>query len=263
MNFKTAFLSAAALVAVGSFGYSIVSAGNAQNSGAMDKEAIETIVREYLLDNPEVIIEALDEYSAREALREEALAQESLAQNLPALLNADDGYISGADVATANVAVIELFDYHCGFCKEATGFMNELIDTQDDVAVVFRELPILREESDYAAKIALAARGQGKYREFHTAMMNSKGVLTEERIDRIAKNTGLDLHLLHSAYQAADYEDILLRTREIAIEAGVSGTPSFIVATTDGSYVRFVNGWKKKQLEESIAEAREVAQNPA
>ena len=258
MRIKTALASAAALMGAGLFGTMIMSGTSAQSPAApsstiagLSEDQIGEIVRNYILENPELIIEALDLY---EVQREQA----ALASVLPSLLSDENGYIAGATGSKAKVAVIEMFDYHCGYCKQATDFMNGLIETEKDVQVVFRELPILRDESVYAAELALASRQQGKYSEFHFGMMNASGVLTEDRIDKIARNAGIDLQALHSTHKNTSYEEALNETKQIAIELGVSGTPTFIVAALDGSYAKLVPYWSPERVQEAIREARKA-----
>lgn len=260
MTFKTALLSAAAIAAAGALGYSLMSAGTArQDSTVKDRAAIEQIIREYLVENPQVVIDALDRYNELEALRAEAEAMAGLDVHLDTLISGVDAFADGAPASEAKVYVIELFDYHCGFCKQATDYVYDLLAEEEDVRVVFRELPILREESDYAAMAALAARDQDKYRELHFAMMNASGILTKERIARIAADAGIDVEALTAAIDGSGYDGVLARTRDIAIDMGVTGTPAFVVASADGSYSRMISGWQPETLSQSIDEARKVA----
>jgi len=260
MTFKTALLSAAAIAAAGALGYSLMSSGTAQQEIAgKDREAIEQIIKEYLVENPQVVIDALDRYNELEALRAEAEAMAGLDVHLDTLISGVDGYAAGASTDEAKVYVIELFDYHCGFCKQATDYVYDLLEDQEDVRVVFRELPILREESDYAAMAALAARDQDLYRALHFAMMNASGILTKERIAKIAADEGIEVDVMEAAIEDADYQQLLARTRDIAIDIGVTGTPAFVVASPDGSYSRMIGGWQPETLDEAIEEARKSA----
>ena len=136
------------------------------------------------------------------------------------MLNADSGFVAGKNIDAAKVAVIEMFDYHCGYCKRAAGQVKELTRNDPDVKVIFRELPILREESDIGAEFALAAREQGKFLDFHFAIRSN--------------------HV-------------------IAAEMGIEGTPAFIVATLDGNYIDFINGYSEAALKEKISEAKKAA----
>jgi len=220
-----------------------------------DREAVERIVREYLLENPEVVIDAINAYAQKEQAAEAARTADGARANLAALIAPEDSWIApGPDDPKAYV--IELFDYHCGFCKRATKLTRELLDDNDDLRIVFRELPILREESAYAAEMALAARAQGKYQELHFALMNASGVLTEERVEEIAKKEGLDVMALRAAREDMNVEQSIERTLALAEEIGVSGTPAFIVASPDGSVVEVISGWRPGDIEAAIEKAK-------
>ena len=259
--FRTALLSAAGLAAAAGLGYGLISYGTAQKSGidTNDRAAIEAIVRDYLLENPDVVVEALDRYSAMESMRDEAAAMAGLDQYLPVLISGEDGYAAGPAIDEADVVVIEFFDYHCGFCKQASGYVADLLDDSDDVRVVFRELPVLREESDLAAQYALAARDQNGYPAFHFALMDANGVLAESRIREIAADVGLDAASLAATVEAETHLGTLSRTRDIAIDLRMSGTPAFVVASPNGSYSRIIPGWQPQTLDEAIEEARQAA----
>ena len=224
------------------------------------QEEIGEIVREYLMANPEVIIEAVNAFSERERMAEEERIRLSARSNLERLLDPQTAYIAGKNPEAAKVAVVELFDYHCGFCKRAAGLMQEMAKNDEDVKVVFRELPILREESEYAAEMALAARDQGKFMEMHFAMMEAPGVLTKERIHAMAREHGLDVEQMEKAVQ----EDVAISAaiadnHALAQEMGVTGTPAFIIASLNGEYVEIVNGFRAEDVRRKIEEAKKAA----
>jgi len=226
----------------------------------LEEEEIGDIVRAYLLENPEVIIEAVNEYSARERQAAAVRAREGAAANLSALLSEENGFVTGKKPDTARIAVIEMFDYHCGYCKRATSLVREIAKNDDDVKVIFRELPILREESEYAAEVSLAAREQGKFLEMHFAMMDAKGVLTKERIHDIAKKEGVDVEKLEQDAQKPGVARAIIEGHDIAEQAGVNGTPAFIIAAVDGSYIDVVSGYYPDELLTKIEEAKASAQ---
>lgn len=225
----------------------------------LEEDEIGEIVRAYLLENPEVIIEAVNKYSERERIAAETKARENAVASLGALLNADYGYVTGKNPEQASVAVIEMFDYHCGFCKRATGVVQDIAENDADVKVIFRELPILREESNYAAEASLAAREQGKFLDLHFAMMDAKGVLTKDRIHDIAKKQGISVAKLEQAAKQPKVEQAIIESHDIADAIGVNGTPAFIVAAVDGSYVDVISGYYPDKLLEKIEEAKASA----
>ncbi|NWG70641.1 MAG: DsbA family protein [Parvularculaceae bacterium] len=222
---------------------------------AAEEQAVRAIVRNYLIEHPEVLIEAMQSYDRKQETARLDLARSKLA----VLVSPEHGYVAGANPAAAQVVVIELFDYHCGFCKKAVGLVRDLTKTDPSVKVVFRELPILREESEYAAKAALAARAQGKYQELHFAMMEAAGVLTKERVEEIAKSKGVDVARLKADIQSKSVKESLDETESVARDLEIDGTPTFIVASVNGEFVDVVSGFSAERVTEAIAEAKKAA----
>ncbi len=226
---------------------------------AAQEQDIEALVRAYLLDNPEIILESLQLYQQREQLAVQERYIEGTRRNLAALTDDRDGFGAGADLSEAKVAVIEFFDYHCGYCKRATGLVQDLTQADPQVRIFFREFPILRAESEVAAEYALAARKQNKYADFHFALMETPGVLTEKRIKNIARQNGLNVAQLEKDRKSAAVRQALRKTDQIAEDMGVDGTPSFIVTTLDGSFVEVFPGYDAERLLAAIEKAKEVA----
>ncbi len=226
---------------------------------ASQETAIREIVRAYLIEHPEVLADAARAYDEKQSQLQEEAGKNGVRANLAELLSDEDGYRAGKDVAKAKVAVIELFDYHCGFCKKAVPLVRELTKSDPAVKFVFRELPILREESEFAAEAALAARAQGKYQELHFAMMEATGALTKERIFDIARQKGLDVAKLQTDIKSPAVRKALDETHRIAREMRIDGTPAFIVTTLDGSYVEVIPGLPRDNLKAAIANAKKAA----
>lgn len=237
-------------------GYSFAQTSPNGQFSEKQEDEIRVIVREYLLDNPEVIIEAVNVYAQREREAEIAQAETAAKANISTLLDEKNGFVTGAKPANAKVAVVEFFDYHCGFCKTAAGLVQEMTRNDPEVKVVFRDFPILKPESVYAAEIALAARKQGKYGKLHFALMNTQGTLTKERIRSIAKSNGLDFAALEKARTDPSIPTTINETHRIASEMGVDGTPAFIVAAVDGSYLKVITGNRQPDLLAAIEEAK-------
>lgn len=225
----------------------------------LEEEEIRRIVYDYLMEHPEVIIEAVNAFSERERARAEAQARDVAAERLSDLFNPDHGFVAGKNPDNAKVAVIELYDYHCGFCKRAAPMVKDIVESDADVKVVFRELPILREESDYAAEMSLASREQGEFLDYHFAMLSASGVLTKDRVHAFAKQEGLNVAQLEKARQRKEIPKAIMETHEIAAAMGVEGTPTFIIASLDGSYIDIVEGFRPEELNEKIAAAKRAA----
>jgi protein-disulfide isomerase len=244
----------AAIVGAAFFGAIVANLVAAQQSkpslaSGLDRAAVEQIVRDVIRDDPAIIVEALNLYS-------ENHVKDTVRKHLPALLSADTGYVAGKNVGAAKVAVIEFFDYHCGFCKRGASFVQDLTKSDPAVKVAFREYPIMREESEVASRYALAALKQGKYPELHFAMLKEAGVVTEGRIKVIAKSVGLDLKKLEADINRPEISETIDADRNAARELGIDGTPTFIVASLDGEFVEVIPGFRPDEVKTAIAEAK-------
>lgn len=251
---KQRLIFAAALVGASFFGALVVNLVSAQQSkpelpANLDRETIAQIVRDTIREDPSIIVEALNLYS-------ENHVKDTVKKNLPEFLSSESGYVAGKNPAAAKVAVIEFFDYHCGFCKRGASFVQDLTKNDASVKVAFREFPILREESDVASRYALAARNQGKYLDLHFAMLAESGVITEKRIQELAGKLGLDVKQLEKDSKNPDYSTIIANDRQAAQELGIDGTPTFIIASLDGDFVDVIPGYRPDDVKAAIAAAK-------
>ncbi len=125
--------------------------------------------------------------------------------------------------------MVEFFDYNCGFCRRALPDVVKLVDTDDKVRVVFKELPIFGEESEGAAKAALAAGKQGKYFEMHQKLYAEPGKADKEKALRVASELGLDVPQLEKDMEDPSVTKALDETKELAQKLGVQGTPLYLI----------------------------------
>jgi len=222
----------------------------------LQEDEIGMLVRAYLMENPEVIIEAVNAYSVKQRMAEIDRAKTEAAASLPMLLDPSTSFIAGKNPSAAKVAVIELYDYHCGYCKRAAGLVKEMVEKDAAVKVVFRELPILKEESGYAAEMALAAREDGKFLDMHFDMLESSGVLTKDRVDALARKHGLDVAKMNAAIESGAIPNMIETNHQLAAQMGIDGTPAFIIASLDGSYIDVVSGFDPETIAAKIEEAK-------
>lgn len=204
-------------------------AARAAGDTAPDRAAIETIVREYILAHPDVILDSLRAYEAARRAEEEKGAAAALAASRDAIERDPAAPVAGNP--NGNVTVVEFFDYQCGFCKRVLPVMQELLKTDLNVRYVFKEYPILGPESVTAAKAAIAVwqTAQDKYLAFHSALMQSRGGLSEEKILETAKGVGLDVGKLRTAMAEPAIEERIQRNLEIGRTINVNGTPAFLI----------------------------------
>ncbi len=203
----------------------------AQDVNTQDKEAIETVVKDYLLENPEIIIEALNVLDERIKQEAEETAKIALAQNRDALYNNPNDYSIGPD--DAEVTIVEFFDYKCPPCKASAQWVNAAPANYDGkVRVVFKEFPILSAESVQASYAALAAGKQGKYVEMHRALMSDRSKLADADIDRIAESVGVDVEKMREDMKSEAIEQAIEDNRSLAQKIQAGSTPTFIVNDT-------------------------------
>ncbi|CAO3414876.1 DsbA family protein [Azospirillum endophyticum] len=190
------------------------------------KAAIEKIVRDYLMEHPEVILQAVDAMQERQKAAEAEQARKALTENKQELLR------SPADVVIGNpqgdVTVVEFFDYQCGYCKAVQADTQSLIKGDPKLRFVLKEFPILGPASVIASKAALASRGQGKYVEFHNALMAQRGQLDEAVIMRLAKSVGLDIDRLKKDMESPDVLKVIAANQTLAEKLNIHGTPAFV-----------------------------------
>jgi protein-disulfide isomerase len=214
------------------------------------RREVEEIVREYILKNPEIIVEAVRGLQARQEAEAQERARQAVAAKQEALLR-DPGSPASGNPA-GDVTVVEFFDYGCGYCRAAAPTVKQLLAEDRKVRVVYKEFPILGPESVVAAEAALAARAQGKYTEFHEALMKAPGPLSWGAIARIATGVGLDVNRLQRDMKAPEVSATIERNRALAHDLGITGTPAFVVGT------ELVPGAiDKGRLQELVARARQ------
>lgn len=191
------------------------------------KRGIEQVVKDYLLSHPEVLIEVQSSLELKMAREEAERTKKLVAENAKELYRHPDAPVAGNP--DGDITIVEFFDYNCGYCKR--GFQNvlQLIETDPNVRVVFKELPILSKDSEEAAKIALAARAQGKYWEMHRALIESKGRVTEAFALDQAKKLGLDVAKLKVDKDGEPVKAELARVEALARKMNINGTPHFLV----------------------------------
>lgn len=200
------------------------------NVPTLDKSAIEKIVKDYLLEHPEVIEEAVRVLNARREAAEKNRAQAALTAHQDALRHHPMSPISGN--TDGDITVVEFFDYQCDHCKRSLTSMVNLLENDKNVRIVWKELPILGPASRIAARAAMAAKKQDKYLEFHIAVMGSRGRLNEQKIMSIASKVGLNTDRLQEDMKDPAIEAYLDETLQLANSLGIRGTPAFVIADT-------------------------------
>jgi protein-disulfide isomerase len=173
-----------------------------------------------------------------------------IARHRDEIFNPPEGTVIGN--LEGNVTVVEFFDYNCGYCKTMFPSLMDVLEEDGNVRLVLKELPILGPASEVAAKAALAARKQGKYGEFHRALITHRGSLTEPVIYQVALDTGLNVDRLRADMKDKGIADIIARNRDLARELQVTGTPALFISENF-----FPGAMSKDNLKAAIADARQ------
>ena len=150
--------------------------------------------------------------------------------------NADAIFKSPHDLVAGNpegdVTMVEFFDYNCSWCKKGLPEVMSLIEKDKNLRLVLKEYPIFGGDSDYAAMAALASKAQGKYWEFHLAMLSHEGKLARDDVDAIAKAQGLDVDRLKADMNSPEIAQIIAANQRLAQSLNINGTPAFIIDQT-------------------------------
>ncbi len=219
----------------------------------LDEARVKELVLEAIRENPEIVMEAVAILEQRQAgAQADAQAQALNTQreliendpNAPVLGNPD-----------GDVTVVEFFDYNCPYCRRVKPEVRALIDADPNIRLVYREWPILGDGSVFASKAALAARKQGKYEDFHWAMMGNEGRAEEVSVLRVAEEVGLDTAQLRADMDAPEVEDHIATSMQLTQALGFNGTPSFVIG--DALVPGFV---ETDQLAKLVAAARDAAE---
>ena len=192
------------------------------------RKAIEAIIKDYLLANPEVFLEV---QSALEAKMEEIQAkrlQAAITEQSQEIYRSPGAPTIGNP--SGDITVVEFFDYNCGYCKRAFSDVTKLIEKDTKVKFVLKELPILSKGSEEASRVALAAKAQGKYWEVHRALLTLRGQANEQTALAVAEKAGLDMIKLKADMKSEAVTGEIARVRELAQSMGIQGPPHFLVA---------------------------------
>jgi protein-disulfide isomerase len=214
-----------------------------------DQAALGKSIREYLIANPEVLVEAMQELERKQDSQRDNAAQKAIQEHRAALLSDPDTPVVGNP--SGDVTIVEFSDYQCPYCKRAHAAVEAVLKADNKVKLVFKDLPILGEPSRIAALAALAARNQDKHRAMHNALLEFGGKLDRDRILEIARSVGLDVDRLQKDMEDPKLAKIIERNMALASALGVRGTPAFVIGN------QFVPGAVDPEtLKRLIAEAR-------
>jgi len=191
------------------------------------EDAIRELVRSYILEHPEIILEAVRALEAKQAEAANATRADTIDQQWAALAEAPSSPVLGDP--EGDVTIVEFFDYNCGYCRHMTQDLFDLVEDDGNIRYVLKELPIFGEGSRFAAKAALAADRQGKYGEYHYALMTADQKIDERTAMAIAAEVGLDMAQLQADMLDPALDAELDQNFALANALKVEGTPAMLI----------------------------------
>lgn len=211
------------------FALSLMVASPALALDPADKPAIEQIIRDYLLTNPEIMLEvqqALEEKQRADAAEK---AKVALEQNAETIFRSENQATIGA--ADGDVQVVEFFDYNCGFCQRAMADMNTLLEGDEKLQFVLKELPILSEGSVEAHRVSTAVYRlfPDQYETFHNTLLGLQGAKDGNRALRVAQQMNLDIEKINAEAEKPSILGAFREVSELATSLGINGTPSYVI----------------------------------
>ncbi|UWQ57026.1 DsbA family protein [Leisingera caerulea] len=218
-----------------------------------EREAFGEQIREYILENPELILEAVDLLEQRQQQAEAARDDTLVADNLEELQN--DGYSWVGGNPNGDITLVEFMDYRCGYCRRAAPEVEKLLESDGNIRLVIKEFPILGEASVLSSRFAVATKqvaGDDAYKQVHDALIAFGGEPNEVALRRLAEGLSLDADAIFARMDSEEVTAELRQTRELAQKMAISGTPTFVLGT------ELLRGYlPADQMEIMVAEIRE------
>ena len=219
-------------------------------SAAMSKSDVEKIVKNYLLENPEVIFDAIDRLKAKESDQRLVSLRDKAKEHATQLYREPEPIIAGNP--KGDITIVEFFDYRCPYCKKVKAVMADLMKQDQGIKLILKEFPILSKESELAARAAVASVPQGKYWDFHLALMGAEE-LSEDSIFAIAKSTGIDVDKLRKEMKNPKVDARLEEVQRLGQVIGVDATPTFFIGDSP-----FTGAMTLKEMKDAVAAARKA-----
>ncbi|KXF77285.1 disulfide bond formation protein DsbA [Paramesorhizobium deserti] len=201
-----------------------------QTAGAApDRSAIEAIVKDYLISNPEIMLDVQNALETKQAAAARVGQREAIAANADKLFKSPGDAVFGNP--NGDITIVEFFDYNCGYCKHALSDMDALLKSDPNIRFVMKEFPILGPDSVRAHVVAQAFKSlmPDKYLEFHRALLGQQGRATEQSAVDVAVKLGADETQLREKMKAPEITTAFQDNYQAANSLNITGTPSYIV----------------------------------
>lgn len=217
-----------------------------------ERAAFRAEVRAYLMDNPEVILEAVHLLEQRQADAQVEADFQLVSDNAEALFN--DGFSWVGGNPDGDITIVEFLDYRCGYCRRAMPEVASLLERDGNIRLIVKEFPILGDASMVSSRFAIATKhvaGGEAYGKVHDALMEFNGEPTDAALRRLAEGLALDGDAILAAMDSPAVTDEIAQTRALAQKLEINGTPTFVL------HDELLRGFlPADQMEAMIAEKR-------
>ncbi len=217
-----------------------------------ERDAFQAEIKQYLLDNPEVLMEAMDVLQERQDKAAADVEQQVLSQNQGVIFNDPNSWVGGNP--DGDVTVVEFMDYRCGYCRKAYDEVADLIKSDGNIRFVVKEFPILGEDSVASSRFAIAMRllhGDDAYAAVHDELIALRGTPDAETLSRLAVKMGFDPKPLLDKMGDGQVTAIIAANHDIAQQLNITGTPTFVIDTS------LLRGYlPEEDMRQIVAEAR-------
>ncbi|HWE72189.1 MAG TPA: DsbA family protein [Stellaceae bacterium] len=195
-----------------------------------DRAALDQAIHDYLMAHPDVVVDALKAAQQQADAQAAEQSRYTISAKKKEIFESPDDLVQGNP--KGNVTLVEFFDYRCPYCKQIEPSLDALLKEDGKLRIVYKEFPILGEASVYATHVALAAKKQGKYAEFHRAMMATKGDISDDTVLNVATSIGLDVSKIKSDMGAPEVGKVIDTNYALADALNIQGTPALILGDT-------------------------------
>ncbi|EEW25771.1 DsbA family protein [Rhodobacter ferrooxidans] len=198
-----------------------------------ERAAFRAEVRAYLLDNPEVLTEAISVLEKRQQTAEAANDLTLVATNADDIFKDANSWVGGNP--DGNITIVEFTDYRCGYCRKAYDEVEELVKSDGNIRFVVKEFPILGEQSVLSSRFAIAVRqlnGDDAYKRAHDALISLRGDATPETLTRLAADLGFDAAAVMAKMDAPEVTAVIDANHGLGDRLQISGTPTFVIDQT-------------------------------
>ena len=216
-----------------------------------EKEAFGTAVRDYLMANPEVLIESITVLETRRAAEAVQNDQVLVENNKDAIFNDGHSWVGGNP--EGDLTLVEFVDYRCGYCRKVNPELEALIKDDGNIRFILKEFPILGEESDLASRFAISVQqltDADTYKRIHDQLIALRGPVNLESLSAIATEAKLDAPAIINRMNTEEVSAVLRENRQLAERMGIQGTPTFIIGP------EMLRGVPQSGLAAAVAEIR-------